>query len=986
MAECSYARCVLERRAIRKSLQSWTKTMVHIVGLERVAEELMGRRKWRQYQKLVLSHEEDYSMEAKDWEPSDKCNLCPEHGDQPPPPHTDTSLPRPPSEESASSASASADDSGDRYPARVPAMTTLESVASSMAASLAAVAALSQGKPPVAAALYPPPPGLFPWYLAAPEPKPSPPVPEQPLDLSKSSSRSPEPIVETPPSHQHLVPSSPSLKVPAALNRLYKAKPRLSAVAGRRTYTEDELQAALRDIQSGKLGTRRAAVIYGIPRSTLRNKVYKLAMERERDSHLVLAASPDHVAAKARALLGEKDDDDLQDDEDDKDSGAEEEREVEKALMRPIISIEDFMRLSSESAGFPGTDSLRTLLQHGSKYLAEKKEDGSSSPPVYPVFPSPGSADLWNGLDHAALGPYINRLLNANPIVHPNHFAMTGNRHSPTERSPTDSPGDFVPKLPHLELVRRMIIEDRLAQEEQQKKEKQFLNGSRLGEPGPSSSIFQEDEHSGSGTPPNVILKIPSFKPMSKNGIPGETSGFPLGVKIGESSQHSVISPPISTGRSESSSPPSMGKGINVSLKDVISKSIIQKYQQSADLHHLSHTPPGLEHFRRADFSQPLGCSPPITRNHNNNHLDERKMHVPTSKPQISGSNTSTTTGGKGTRPKRGKYRNYDRDSLVEAVRAVQRGEMSVHRAGSYYGVPHSTLEYKVKERHLMRPRKREPKSVQEEIKLKEDPIVSRIPPPVDKSKLLPPTKPPKTPFTPPSTLPTGPNGLKMSPMFDPSLPYSAAPPFPFWPPNPFPHLPMDYPRNPNFPPTPDHFFASQMIQRLQEDSARMPHSPPPTLGKTERELAETLYDGTGANGSFLDGIIRSSLESGLPKNKDGELKRPEQMSNKALLDQLCRNSRMTPVPKAETSSSDDEKTAQKRPCEDTPSAHLEEVKEEVNKEVSEERDPSPRPEQKIEPESEEKPDDSNLKTDNVDESACDSNHTIKRVKLEEET
>ncbi|XP_051863610.1 hybrid signal transduction histidine kinase A isoform X4 [Drosophila albomicans] len=65
---------------------------------------------------------------------------------------------------------------------------------------------------------------------------------------------------------------------------------------------------------------------------------------------------------------------------------------------------------------------------------------------------------------------------------------------------------------------------------------------------------------------------------------------------------------------------------------------------------------------------------------------------------------------GKGTRPKRGKYRNYDRDSLVEAVKAVQRGEMSVHRAGSYYGVPHSTLEYKVKERHLMRPRKREPK------------------------------------------------------------------------------------------------------------------------------------------------------------------------------------------------------------------------------------------------------------------------------------
>lgn len=43
---------------------------------------------------------------------------------------------------------------------------------------------------------------------------------------------------------------------------------------------------ALRDIQSGRLGTRRAAVIYNIPRSTLRNKVYKLAVEREREARL----------------------------------------------------------------------------------------------------------------------------------------------------------------------------------------------------------------------------------------------------------------------------------------------------------------------------------------------------------------------------------------------------------------------------------------------------------------------------------------------------------------------------------------------------------------------------------------------------------------------------------------------------------------------------------------------------------------------------
>ena len=48
-------------------------------------------------------------------------------------------------------------------------------------------------------------------------------------------------------------------------------------------------------------------------------------------------------------------------------------------------------------------------------------------------------------------------------------------------------------------------------------------------------------------------------------------------------------------------------------------------------------------------------------------------------------------------RQKRGHYRTYNSDKLNEAIQAVKRGEMSVHRAGSYFGVPHSTLEYKVK-------------------------------------------------------------------------------------------------------------------------------------------------------------------------------------------------------------------------------------------------------------------------------------------------
>ncbi|CAF4072292.1 unnamed protein product [Rotaria magnacalcarata] len=56
---------------------------------------------------------------------------------------------------------------------------------------------------------------------------------------------------------------------------------------------------------------------------------------------------------------------------------------------------------------------------------------------------------------------------------------------------------------------------------------------------------------------------------------------------------------------------------------------------------------------------------------------------------------------GKQIRPKRGQYRRYESEQLAKAVAAVLSNEMSVHKAGSFFGVPHSTLEYKVKERNI---------------------------------------------------------------------------------------------------------------------------------------------------------------------------------------------------------------------------------------------------------------------------------------------
>ena len=45
-----------------------------VVGLERVAEELMGRRKWKQYQDAVLKT--PLKVDTEDWEPQDKCCMC----------------------------------------------------------------------------------------------------------------------------------------------------------------------------------------------------------------------------------------------------------------------------------------------------------------------------------------------------------------------------------------------------------------------------------------------------------------------------------------------------------------------------------------------------------------------------------------------------------------------------------------------------------------------------------------------------------------------------------------------------------------------------------------------------------------------------------------------------------------------------------------------------------------------------------------------
>lgn len=672
---------------------------------------------------------------------------------------------------------------------------------------------------------------------------------------------------------------------------IFRAKPRMSTVAGRRTYTEEELQNALQDILSGKLGTRRAAVLYGIPRSTLRNKVYKLAMEQKREASLLPQAS----------VL------DLDPDEEEKELSGDEDKDIEKSIGSSILTPENLLRLSSaagQSTLTPGSVSKFSSSYDVKSDVSDKEQSKQQS-----LTPAPQTPPI-------ATNPWLD------PLVLQN-FLLAGG----LMQHKYDDPA-------FQELFRNLFIKQQELIKEQMKNTDHLNNGKPSSSaPDPrhlmhNLSLLQHQQHQlqnqvmKSETPDTassidasdanddaVILKIPSFKPIAgpsssstKNGdsasdkTPQTTS--PL---LSQSPQGhlSGISPPIM--RPSSQSPPvNVGsKGI-LSLRDVIAKSITRTFNQtSSDTHSnkvLSESSsdqykrPSISVIKTADMTR-FGSSPNMMSSLNSNNSN--------SQAQAGGA------GGKGTRPKRGKYRNYDRDSLVEAVKAVQRGEMSVHRAGSYYGVPHSTLEYKVKERHLMRPRKREPKPQPLDGTSSNSSATSAKPSDIsasssaglrslDKSKPMPGAKPPLT--TPPGQFSTtSPNGLKMG-IFDPSqLQYA---PHLFWPHPPgYTGLPMDFARGAPgtasaFPANAESFFASQMMQRFQEDAIRQASNssslPKSTSGtssnsqtKGTRDVSDGMYDASSTNGSFLDGIIRHSLD-----RKTGDI------PHATLLDQLVKNNR----------------------------------------------------------------------------------------------
>lgn len=209
------------------------------------------------------------------------------------------------------------------------------------------------------------------------------------------------------------------------------------------------------------------------------------------------------------------------------------------------------------------------------------------------------------------------------------------------------------------ELAKRLIVEEHL------KMQNNNGDSERLSRPSPSNSVItkvcrdkcwflsvdcmlmqvekpSEADQEPVESPSNVILKIPSYRPTTsattKNGC---DNLFSRSNSLDSSSR--LISPPVT---SDSNSPPILpGKGLLI--KDVITQSITQKFQQSLDAPVRRPMAMDLE-YKRGGFTPPLNLPSVIKSQQESNRQYQQQHHQqhPQSKPP--GQPGGQPTGGKG--------------------------------------------------------------------------------------------------------------------------------------------------------------------------------------------------------------------------------------------------------------------------------------------------------------------------------------------------
>ncbi|XP_052771254.1 mushroom body large-type Kenyon cell-specific protein 1-like [Mya arenaria] len=671
MVDCGNVRCYQERRLIKKELMSWSKKIPLVVGLEAVAEQVGSRRKVR---KLFEPFNCLEPKEPQDWEPEENCFYCKDR----------IQLLFDAIEKSDSR-------EGGKILKDHPSLRHLGEVL----------------------------PFLPQFYTSD--------FGRDILTDIKSGSNEATPTPPPPPSDPSPRPNIelkvPAVSSPGPSNKSKKESPQ----NGKKGYSNEDLSAAMTEVKNGKLGTRRAASLYGVPRSTLRNKMFKPEEEECQISAAMLMEDDNSSSDVPRHLLAPSD----------------------------VPSLKHLQQFSFQDRPLMLTD----LLQLSSlQYMA---------PMAIPYFLTPEMISM-----QYAEETELERRIQA--IRHKHNISRASMSHYKAKALANHKMKPF-----QYELIRKLT-------RERYQQEMKSLKGKKREEKA-SHSLESRDfklspqshrakpirEYSSPTPPPNKRSK------REHKNIPMLDSGAVLQSALYKALNvnHPFLSTVNESNSSESDtaehtpdftfqshpSPEGAGQGkeedierkiydslfkyentrIGDTLKDIIVKTISEKVKcklESTDFSGLIGASSSQADKQKAKetilsaFSLPDTAASPPKRSRRGSHSREANgakssSTTPSSTSTLSNASNSSSSGSpvKKTRPKRGQYRKYNSQLLTEAVKAVQRGEMSVHRAGSYYGVPHSTLEYKVKERHLLRQKKikeqqeLKQKQAEEEAKKKEE-------------------------------------------------------------------------------------------------------------------------------------------------------------------------------------------------------------------------------------------------------------------------
>ncbi|XP_066278784.1 ligand-dependent nuclear receptor corepressor-like protein isoform X2 [Branchiostoma lanceolatum] len=232
MAGCSSARCSSERRSLRRELDHWRKDLITCVGLESFAEFLMGPERFKE----VMPFNGFEAVDCPDWEVSSECRLC----------HARREV---------------VTESLEHHKELIERQRTQEETSTQDFPGSYVPFKFSSAQEAIR-------------HLASHHASKQQQSSQSALQEDSDNLDSEEDNV--PPSPQHNSCNGSSAK--RLRNSPYFLKiPRVPfghqgrSKHSRQTYSPSDLSRALHDVRAGKLGTRKASNVYGVPRSTIRN-------------------------------------------------------------------------------------------------------------------------------------------------------------------------------------------------------------------------------------------------------------------------------------------------------------------------------------------------------------------------------------------------------------------------------------------------------------------------------------------------------------------------------------------------------------------------------------------------------------------------------------------------------------------------------------------------------------------------------------------